>query len=31
MNLADAVNLICLALSLLVICAPNGRGIKRGK
>jgi len=31
MNLADAVNLICLALALLVICAPNGRGIKRGK
>ena len=31
MNLADAVNLICLALALLVICAPNGRGFKRGK
>lgn len=31
MNVADVVNMICLALALLVICAPNGRGFKRGK
>ena len=28
--LATVVNLICLVLAVIIICAPNGRGVKDG-